>query len=77
MNWLLILINALGAFHSYWVAMSTFPMVIFAPSYYNLFCQVWVLNLRILFVLKRDREEVVPELRGGGKELRGEEKEKI
>jgi hypothetical protein len=56
-----------------WVAMFIFPMIVFASSYYILFCHISLLNLRIVFFLIRNRKEVVPKSKGwgvgGGKEM--------
>ena len=47
--------------------MSNFDMIVFASSYYILFCQVWLLSLRSLFFVNEDRGS------GSGGERAGEE----
>jgi hypothetical protein len=65
--------------HSLWakhiqtttVAMSNLDMKGFALSYYILFCHIWLLSLRSLFFLMRDRKGV--DLKGGGARENSEE----
>ena len=46
----LVYLAFLEHFPSCWVALSNFDMIVFASSYYILFCHVWLLSLRSLFL---------------------------
>lgn len=51
---------------------SNFEVLVFALSYYILFCNILLLSLKNCSFLMRDRERVDSDGRGGGKELGGD-----
>lgn len=54
---------------SYWIAMSSFDMVVFTSSYYILFCQAWCYVLEVCSFLIRNKNGVDSEGKGHVKNL--------